>query len=207
MLEGTRARRIRFNGSGTGFLHTPHRYRVRRMRRLEPLVPEKAPEKSRQILDDIVARHGGVGDMVSTMAHSPALLQGYLDFSRAMKRVKIPRALSEKISLAVQEWIGCGTCLAAHTEGALAAGLSEADVALARQGTSADAREAALIAVAVRVLVEPSSITDEEVAGLRSLGWSDRVIAEVVGLVSLNLLTGAFNLLVGNQPEEEQARG
>ncbi|MFF0863655.1 carboxymuconolactone decarboxylase family protein [Nonomuraea sp. NPDC003560] len=177
------------------------------MRRLEPLVPEKAPEKSRQILDDIVARHGGVGDMVSTMAHSPALLQGYLDFSRAMKRVKIPRALSEKISLAVQEWIGCGTCLAAHTEGALAAGLSEADVALARQGTSADAREAALIAVAVRVLVEPSSITDEEVAGLRSLGWSDRVIAEVVGLVSLNLLTGAFNLLVGNQPEEEQARG
>ncbi|GGS62187.1 carboxymuconolactone decarboxylase family protein [Nonomuraea spiralis] len=172
------------------------------MRRLAALDPAEAPEKSRPILEDIVARHGGVGDMVSTMAHSPALLQGYLDFSRAMKRVKIPRALGEKISLAVQEWIGCGTCLAAHTEAALAAGLTETDVALARQGTSADAREAALIGVAVRVLVEPSAITDEDVAGLRAHGWSDRVIAEVVGLVSLNLLTGAFNLLVGNQPDE-----
>ena len=50
------------------------------------------------------------------MAHSPALLDGYLGLSRAMKRVRIPRALSEKLSLAVQEWIGCGTCREAHIE-------------------------------------------------------------------------------------------
>lgn len=172
------------------------------MRRLQPLDPQQAPDqKSREILGDIVARRGGVGDMVATMAHSPALLQGYLDFSRAIKRVKIPRPLSEKISLALQEWIGCSMCLSAHTKAARAAGLSEADIELARQGTSTDAREAALIGVAVRVLAEPSSLTDEDVAGLRAHGWSDRVIAEIVGLVSLNLLTGAFNLLIGLEPE------
>ncbi|MFG1697172.1 carboxymuconolactone decarboxylase family protein [Nonomuraea sp. NPDC049309] len=172
------------------------------MRRLQALDPADAPGKSRELLSDIVDRHGGVGDMVATMAHSPALLQGYLDFSRAMKRVKIPRPLSEKISLAVQEWIGCAMCLSAHTEAAQAAGLSEADIVMARQGTSTDAREAALIALAVRVLAEPSSITDDDVAELRALGWSDRVMAEIVGLVSLNLLTGAFNLLIGLEPEE-----
>ncbi|MEO3886696.1 carboxymuconolactone decarboxylase family protein [Nonomuraea sp. B5E05] len=172
------------------------------MRRLQALDPADAPGKSRELLSDIVARHGEVGDMVATMAHSPALLQGYLDFSRAMKRVKIPRPLSEKISLAVQEWIGCAMCLSAHTEAAQAAGLSEADIAMARQGTSTDAREAALIALAVRVLAEPSSITDEDMAELRALGWNDRVIAEIVGLVSLNLLTGAFNLLIGLEPQE-----
>ncbi|MEU0564598.1 carboxymuconolactone decarboxylase family protein [Nonomuraea sp. NPDC005983] len=167
------------------------------MPRLTALDPADAPEKFRELLNDIIGRSGGVGEMVSTMAHSPALLQGYLDLSRAMKRIKLPRALSEKISLALQEWIGCGRCLQAHTEAGRAAGLSESDIALARQGTSADAREAALIAVAVRVLAEPSSITDEDVAGLRAHGWSDRVIAELVGLVTLNLLTGAFNLLAG----------
>ncbi|MEV0582577.1 carboxymuconolactone decarboxylase family protein [Nonomuraea sp. NPDC050310] len=172
------------------------------MRRLPALDPTEAPEKSREILEDIVARRGGAGEMVATMAHSPALLQGYLDFSRAMKRVKIPRPLSEKISLAVQEWIGCSMCLSAHTKAARAAGLSETDIELARQGTSTDAREAALIAVAVRVLAEPSSLTDEDVAELRAHGWSDRVIAEIVGLVSLNLLTGAFNLLIGLEPAE-----
>ncbi|MEU8144286.1 carboxymuconolactone decarboxylase family protein [Nonomuraea sp. NPDC048901] len=175
------------------------------MRRLAPLDPAEAPEKSRELLNDIIARRGGVGDMVATMAHSPALLQGYLDLSRAMKRVKLPRALSEKISLAVQEWIGCGHCLQAHAEGGRAAGLSESDIALARQGTSTDAREAALIALAVRVLAEPSAITDEDVAEVRAHGWSDRIVAEIVGVVALNLLTGAFNLLVGLEPAEEIA--
>ncbi|MFB9963178.1 carboxymuconolactone decarboxylase family protein [Sinosporangium siamense] len=144
--------------------------------------------------------------MVSTMAHSPALLQGYLDLSRAMKRTKLPRALSEKISLALQEWIGCELCRQAHAAGARAAGLSEDDIALARQGTSTDAREAALIGVAVRVLAEPSSLTDDDVAGLRAHGWSDRVIAEIVGLAALNLLTGAFNLLAGLEPADETSR-
>lgn len=175
------------------------------MRRLAPLDPAEAPEKSRELLNDIIGRRGGVGDMVATMAHSPALLQGYLDLSRAMKRVKLPRALSEKISLAVQEWIGCGHCLQAHAEGGRAAGLSESDIALARQGTSTDAREAALIALAVRVLAEPSAITDEDVAEVRAHGWSDRIVAEIVGVVALNLLTGAFNLLVGLEPAEETA--
>ncbi|GAA3204079.1 carboxymuconolactone decarboxylase family protein [Nonomuraea roseoviolacea] len=173
------------------------------MRRLTPLAPAEAPGKSRELLDDIIERRGGAGEMISTMAHSPAVLQGYLDLSRAMRRSKLPRALSEKISLAVQERIGCGLCLDAHTTAAKAAGLSEADIALARQGTSADPREAALIGVAVRVLAEPSSITDADVAGLREQGWSDRIIAELPGLVALNLLTGSFNLLAGLEPHYE----
>ena len=134
------------------------------------------------------------------MAHSPALLQGYLELSRAIKRVKLPRTLSEKISLAVQEWLGCALCLAAHTEAARDAGLSEADISLARQGTSTDAREAVLLTYAVQVLAEPSSITGEDIAGLRRHGWSDRTLADVVGLVSLNHLTGAFNLVAGLEP-------
>ncbi|TDD02865.1 alkylhydroperoxidase [Nonomuraea deserti] len=170
------------------------------MRRLTALEPAEAPGKSRELLEDIVARRGGVGDMVATMAHSPALLQGYLELSRAMKRVKLPRALSEKISLAVQEWIGCAYCLEAHTEAARAAGLSESDIALARQGSATDTREAALIAMAVRILAEPSSIGDDDVAELRAHGWSDRIIAEVPGLVALNQITGTFNLLAGLEP-------
>ncbi|OLT13904.1 alkylhydroperoxidase [Actinomadura sp. CNU-125] len=170
------------------------------MRNLPPLTPDEAPAKSRDLLARIVDRHGSAGDMVSTMAHSPALLQGYLELSRAMKRIKIPRPLSEKVSLALQEWIGCGTCMAAHIEAGRAAGLTETDIALARQGTSADAREAALVDFALRVLTEPSSLTSDDVTALREHGWDDRVISEVVGLVTLNMLTGSFNLVAGNQP-------
>lgn len=171
------------------------------MRNLYPLEPVDAPDRAKGLLDDIVNRHGAAGDMVRTMAHSPALLQGYLDFSRAMKRLKLPRALSEKISLAAQEWLGCASCLAAHTEAGRAAGLGESDIALARQATATDPREAALVNFAVRVLAEPATITNDDVGELRAHGWTDRVIAEVVGLVTLNLLTGAFNLVAGIEPE------
>lgn len=167
------------------------------MPRLTALDPAAAPQRSRELLNDIIGRSGSVGAMVSTMAHSPALLQGYLAFSRAMKRTTLPRALSEKISLAVQAWIGCEYCLAAHTDAGRAAELSETDIALARQGTATDAREATLIALALQILVEPAAITDEDLTDLRALGYSDRLIADVVGVVMLNLLTGAFNLLAG----------
>ncbi len=117
-----------------------------------------------------------------------------------MKRSALPRALSEKVSLAVQKWIGCALCLAAHTAAGSAAGLSDTDIALARQGTARDAREAALLTYAVRVLAEPSSITDADLVELRSHGWSDRVLADVAGLVALNQLTGSFNLVAGLEP-------
>jgi hypothetical protein len=77
------------------------------MVRLTPPDPDHTPATARTLLAGIVERHGDAGPTVRTMAHFPALLQGYLELSRAMKRAAIPRPLAEKVSLAVQEWIGC----------------------------------------------------------------------------------------------------
>ncbi len=175
------------------------------MRNLEALEPGEAPAKSRQLLEDIAARRGSVGEMISTMAHSPALLEGFLSLSRSMKRSKLPRTTSEKISLAVQQWIGCAACLQAHSDAARGLGLSDADIELARQGTATDAREAALVQFALQVLAEPSAITPADVDTLRHHGWNDRAIAEVVGVVVLNQLTGSFNLVAGIEPAESPA--
>jgi AhpD family alkylhydroperoxidase len=175
------------------------------MPRLHPLEPDEAPSSAGPLLAGIIDRHGDAGPMVRTMAHSPALLQGYLDLSRAMKRSVLPRALSEKVSLAVQEWIGCALCLAAHTAAGRAAGLTDTDITLAREGTATDASEAALLTYAFRILTEPRLITDADLAELRSHGWSDRVLADVVGLVALNQLTGSFNLVAGLEPARSPA--
>jgi AhpD family alkylhydroperoxidase len=169
------------------------------------ITPADARDRSRELLDGTIGRHDSVGDMVATLAHSLALLQGYLDLSRAMKRGKLSRQLSEKVSLAAQAWIGCQTCMTAHVAAARAAGLTETDIALARDGTATDKREATLLTFAVRVLAEPVTITGHDVAELRAHGWAERVIADVVGLVSLNLLTGAFNLVAGIRPETTEA--
>ncbi|MFE7513450.1 alkylhydroperoxidase, partial [Streptomyces sp. NPDC057540] len=76
--------------------------------------------------------------------------------------------------------------------------------ALPRLAPSPAARLAPPLGPPLRVLAEPGSLSDADVAEVRAHGWSDRVIAEVVGVVTLNLLTGAFNLLAGIQPESEE---
>jgi hypothetical protein len=47
------------------------------------------------------------------------------------------------------------------------------------------------------VLSAPGEVRDEDVARLHSHGYNDEQVAEVAGLVSLQLLTGAFNLVAG----------
>ena len=49
--------------------------------------------------------------MVRIMVNSPTLLGGYLQLSRAMKRAKPDRRISERISIAIQVRQGCELCL------------------------------------------------------------------------------------------------
>ncbi|GAB2901889.1 carboxymuconolactone decarboxylase family protein [Streptomyces mayteni] len=172
------------------------------MPRLTRLTPDTAVGASRDLLADLVARHGRIGDMVSTMAHSPAVLGGYLQLSRAMKRARLNRGISERISIAVQVLQGCGLCLDSHVSAARAMGVDEEEIDRARAGTSADPAIAAIITLALQVYREPTSITDEQVIALGEHGYSDREIADVVGIVALNILTGAFNLAAGLTPED-----
>lgn len=167
------------------------------MSRFAPLTPSTAVGASRDLLSDLVSRHGQVGDMVSMMAHSPALLNGYLQLSRAIKRAKLNRKISERISIAIQEEQGCGLCLASHVDAARSLGIDDEEIELARTGTSSDPAVADIITFALQIYRQPTTITDEQIIALRAHGYSDREIADVVGIVSLNILTGAFNLTAG----------
>ncbi|MFC7622271.1 carboxymuconolactone decarboxylase family protein [Microlunatus sp. GCM10028923] len=171
------------------------------MPRLSALTPETATGRSQDLLGELVARHGQVGTMVSTMAHSPAVLGGYLHLSRAMGRAKLDRKLSERISIAVQTQQGCGLCLESHVAAARKLKITEEEIDNARAGRSADPKITAIIELGLQVYREPTSITDAQFAELREYGYSDRELADVVGVVALNLLTGAFNLLAGLRPD------
>ncbi len=151
-------------------------------------------------LAEIEGRHGSVGSMVATMAGSSSVVSGYLDLSRAMKRSRLDRGISERISLVVQESIGCGLCLEAHTAAARSVGLSDHEIELARQGTSADPTIAFVVEFGRRVHLDPSSVTDQDIDGLRAAGFRDRDVLDIVGLIALNVLTGTFNLVAGLEP-------
>jgi AhpD family alkylhydroperoxidase len=131
---------------------------------------------------------------------APALLRGYLDLNRAIKRVHLDRRITERISLAVQEWVGCDYCIAAHTRAADALRLDDTDIALARHGTATDPKIAAMVALGQHVIAAPADVTDAQFDELLDLGYTHEQIAEVIGLVALQMLTGAFNLVAGVHP-------
>lgn len=79
-------------------------------------------------------------------------------------------------------------------------GLSDRDIELARQGTATDPAIASNVAFGQQVIAAPAEISDTDIDRLRTHGYSDEQIAEVVGIVALMLLTGAFNLVAGITP-------
>ena len=167
------------------------------MARIDPIPIDQAGGKARELLDELVQRGGEPGPMVRGMANAPALLRGYLDLTRAMKRVHIDRRIVERINLAVHEWLSCDYCLVAHTRAARQLGVPDSEIELARQGTSSDPAIAAIVAFAQQVLTEPAEIGDADAERLRAHGYRDEQLAEVAGLVGLQLLTGGFNLIAG----------
>ncbi len=118
------------------------------MARIQPIPMGEAQGRAAELLDELVQRGGEPGPMVRAMANAPALLRGYLDLTRAMKRSHIDRRITERINLAVHEWLGCDYCLVAHTRAARQLGVSDSEIQLARQGTSAEPAIAAIVAFA-----------------------------------------------------------
>lgn len=173
------------------------------MPRIEPIEVDAATGKSRDLLDEYASRGGNPGPMVRAMAQAPVVLRGYMDLSRAVKRSHIDRRVTERINLTVHEWLGCAYCLDAHTRAARKLGLSDYDIDLARQGTATDPKIAALVAFGQQLIAAPAEVTDRQVGELREHGYSDEQIAEVVALVALQQLSGAFNLVAGIEPTVE----
>jgi uncharacterized peroxidase-related enzyme len=170
------------------------------MPRIEPIDRAEATGRARELLDELASRGGEPGPMVRAMANAPALLRGYVDLNRAMKRMHLDRRITERISLAVHEWLGCDYCIAAHTRAARELGLDDTDIELARQGTATDPKVAAMVTFGQQLIAYPAEVTDEEFDELLALGYTHEQIAEVIGLVALQMLTGAFNLVAGIHP-------
>lgn len=76
----------------------------------------------------------------------------------------------------------------------------------APEGHSPDPKTAARIAIGLAVYRNPASITDAQGQELRNHGYTDREIVDVVGVVALNLLTGAFDLIAGLGPRSHEGQ-
>jgi uncharacterized peroxidase-related enzyme len=163
------------------------------MPRLLPLDPAQATGPAAELLAAVQAKLGRTPNMMRTMAHAPAVLKSYLEFSAALAHGKLDARLRERIALLVGEENRCGYCVDAHTALGARLGLTGGELLDARRGRAADRKTAAALAFARRIASGRADVTDAHVAELRAAGYGDAEIAEIVACVALNIFTNLFN--------------
>jgi uncharacterized peroxidase-related enzyme len=164
------------------------------MTRLQPINPETATGKTKELFNAIQGKLGTVPNMMRTMANSDAVLEGYLNLSGALSKGKLSNRTGELIALAVSESNSCDYCLAAHTFIGEKLLKTEASVLqAARSGESSDPKTQAVLQLAKTLVSKNGLVNDADINAAKDAGVTDAEIAETVAHVALNVLTNYFN--------------
>lgn len=163
------------------------------MSRIQTVNPTEATGKAKDLLDAVQKKLGITPNMIKTMAQSPAVLEGYLNFSGALAGGSLNAKVREQIALAVGEANSCGYCVSAHTAIGKMVGLSEDDINYSRQSSSGDAKTDAALKFARTIVLERGEVTDTDIQRVREAGFTDGEVAEIIANVSLNIFTNYFN--------------
>jgi uncharacterized peroxidase-related enzyme len=159
-----------------------------------PATIAAAPEASRSLLEDVKKQLGVAPNLFRMVANSPAALQGYVGLLGALGKGALPAATHERIALAVAELNGCDYCLSAHTYLAKhVAKLDASEIAANRNGISNDPRADAAVRFARKVAELRGHVSDEDVRAVRTAGYTDGEIVEIVLHVALNVWTNYVN--------------
>jgi uncharacterized peroxidase-related enzyme len=173
----------------------PNLKEINMSQRITTVEPSQATGHTKELLDAVQAKLGVTPNLMKTLAHSPAALEGYLSLNNALAKGALPAKAREQIALAVSQENGCEYCVAAHTLLGGKAGLKPEQILAARKGSSDDAKTRAELELARQILDARGNVTDAQLAAARESGVGDAEIAEVVAHVALNVLTNYFNVL------------
>lgn len=149
----------------------------------------------RTLLDGIAKKRGYLPPLMRVLAHSPALISGYVGFMAAMARGALTAATQERIALAVSQANNCRGCLAAHIGYAKAAGLTDEEIAAARSFSSADPKAAEVLWFACAMFETRGHLSDAQRARIRDSGLGEEALVEIAALVALNILTNSVSSL------------
>ena len=163
------------------------------MSRLPLVDPSQAQGRTAELFAAVKEKMGRVPNLMKAMANSPAVLEGYLGLSGALGHGTLDPKIRERIALGTAESNGCGYCLAAHSLLGKMAGLDEEERLANRKGHSHDPKAEAALLFARTLLERKGRVSAADLQAIRSAGFDDGQVAEIIAHVALNVLTNYFN--------------
>jgi alkylhydroperoxidase family enzyme len=144
-----------------------------------------APDGSAPLIKSIKTAGAAVSKFIGVLAESPAALRAYTRLRTELRSSNLARATRERIGLAVAEWRNDPYNVTQYAKTARAAGLGLDEVARARNFTSSDEKEAALLALLRETLDNEERPPHHLVEEAREVGWSDEEILDAVAELAL----------------------
>jgi uncharacterized peroxidase-related enzyme len=167
------------------------------MPRIPALSTAAAPALSKPMLDAVQKKLGMVPNLFKTFAHSPAVLQYYLAGSEALGSGALGAGVREQIALVTAGANTCDYCASAHTLMGKGAGLAADEMSRNLRGHSADIKVQAALDFAGAIVRERGRVSDLQLQAVRSAGYGDAEVVEIVANVVANIFTNYFNHVAG----------
>ena len=163
------------------------------MSRIAIPATENIPAASLPILEAGGKSLGVEPNLFKVTGLSTAALEGYVGLNGAAAKT-LDVKTRERLSLVVAQANGCDYCLSAHTYLASnVAKLDASEIAAAHHGHSADAKADAAVGFAKKIVELRGKVSDADLAAVRSAGFSDAQVIEIIINVALNTLTNLVN--------------
>lgn len=156
--------------------------------------PNTTPDlKAQELLGGVKKMLGTTPNMFTTMAHSSAALGVFVGALGALGSSKLSSGLREQIALAVAGANGCDYCASAHTALGKMNKIAEGELALNLKSKSSDAKTQAALTFARKVVDARGHVSDADVQLLRTSGFSEGDIVDMVAVTCINIFTNYFN--------------
>jgi uncharacterized peroxidase-related enzyme len=165
--------------------------------RIKAIDPGMAKGKAKELLDAVVTKYGGAPNSFKTMAHAPAVLQGFLGLSGTLEGGVLPFETRYQIAVAVSEINGCPYCLSAFTAIGKGAGMKDETLAMCRLAGSTDPKVDAILKFAVAIVRVRGGVTLADFQKVKSAGCSDEEVQEIVANVALFTFANYINMVIG----------
>jgi uncharacterized peroxidase-related enzyme len=163
------------------------------MQRIPALTIAAAPTLSQPMLQAVKSKLGMVPNLFKTFAHSPAVLQYYLAGSEALATGILSPALREQIALATAGANECDYCASAHTLMGKGTGLGASEMSKNLRGGSDNAKTQAALEFAAAIVNDRGQLSDAQLQAVRTAGYDDAEVVEIVANVATSLFTNYFN--------------
>ena len=163
------------------------------MARIDQVDHETATGETRALLDAVKGTYGAVPNLLATVAHSPAVLKGYLAFAQALSEGILDAETREAIALTLARINECGYCQSAHTFASKRLNVSAEEIARRLDGQSANSRIHAILIFTKAVAEKRGQVSERDLIELRAVGVTDGEISEIIGNVAANIFTNYFN--------------